>query len=113
LNIIGADTAEAVKGALARGVRYRTILDSYSDVNLIRQMSALLDDENFEVRSVKMPLKINVAIFDSKEASLNFYPKALAIPLCYGQIIPVFLSHFRPSLRMNGPVQSGFIDLPK
>jgi hypothetical protein len=74
LNIIGADTAEAVKGALARGVRYRTILDSYSDVNLIRQMSALLDDENFEVRSVKMPLKINVAIFDSKEASLNFYP---------------------------------------
>jgi hypothetical protein len=71
---VGDETAQAIKKALGRGAKYRTVLDNGENIHFTKQMSALVLDKNFQVRLAKKPLEINVAIFDSKEASLNFYP---------------------------------------
>ncbi len=71
---VGCETAEAIKRALDRGVKYRTILDKNGTIRFPKQMSALMANKNYKVRLARKPLKINVEIFDEKEASLNLYP---------------------------------------
>jgi sugar-specific transcriptional regulator TrmB len=71
---------ENYEKALARGVRYRVILEAISsEIDKHENIDTLLKTKNFELRLSKGPLKTNAAVFDEKEAVINFFPsKSLA-----------------------------------
>jgi sugar-specific transcriptional regulator TrmB len=70
-----SEIIENVEAALARGVKYRVVLENAnSEINFPKELKPILSHPNHEVRIVRDRLKINAALFDGKEASINFYP---------------------------------------
>ncbi len=63
------------EAALARGVEYRIVLENAEGrLMLPKEVELLLSKPNFKLATHVRPLKSNGAIFDDKEASINFFP---------------------------------------
>ena len=71
---ISYDIAEIIANALARGVQYRSVLEANQNPSFSKEMKKLMLHPNFKVRITQIPVQLNGAIFDGKEASINFYP---------------------------------------
>lgn len=66
---------ENYEEALARGVKYRVLLEAFSsEIGAHENIDTLLKTKNFELRLSKGALKTNAAIFDEKEVAINFFP---------------------------------------
>jgi hypothetical protein len=66
---------EYYERALARGVKYRFILEKpKKGFDFPRKLRELLATPNFKMRFSKKAPKTNAGIFDRKEATFNFYP---------------------------------------
>ncbi len=76
---MGDEIAENLKKALKRGVKYRTVLQvNDTKIHFSKTMLKIMANPDFQVRLTRNPLRVNVVIFDDKEASVSFYPsKAL------------------------------------
>jgi sugar-specific transcriptional regulator TrmB len=62
------------EAALDRGVKYRVIIQKRAGQAGFREnVQALLARPNFELRLSRGPLATNAAIFDNKEATINFF----------------------------------------
>jgi sugar-specific transcriptional regulator TrmB len=60
--------------ALDRGVRYQVVIEKPEVNSIPENVGALLTKPNFELRLRDTLLETNSAIFDGKEATINFYP---------------------------------------
>jgi sugar-specific transcriptional regulator TrmB len=66
---------ENYERALARGVRYRVLLEAFNnEIRAHENIQALLKEKNFKLRLSTSPLITNAAIFDDKEVVVNFFP---------------------------------------
>lgn len=92
---------EDYEKALARKVKYRVVIEKpRGKIDFPEKVRALLAKPGFELRLSRAPLKTNAAIFDQKEATINFFPSK---PLVESPIIwtnhPSFISmcqdHFK------------------
>jgi sugar-specific transcriptional regulator TrmB len=99
---------ENYEKALARGVRYRVILEAKkNEIRAHENIQALLKEKNFKLRLSESPLITNAAIFDDKEVVVNFFPSQ---PIAKSPIIwtnhPSFISmcqdHFNAIWRKVG-----------
>jgi sugar-specific transcriptional regulator TrmB len=99
---------ENYEKALARGVRYRVVLEAFNnEIRAHENIQALLKEKNFKLRLSKSPLITNAAIFDDKEVVVNFFPSQ---PIAKSPIIwtnhPSFISmshdHFNTIWRKVG-----------
>jgi sugar-specific transcriptional regulator TrmB len=74
------EIAPNIQKALDRGVRFRLVIENLNgEINLPKEIKALLERPSYKVKLTGYNLKSNMAIFDDTEASLNFYPsKTLA-----------------------------------
>jgi sugar-specific transcriptional regulator TrmB len=60
--------------ALDRNVKYRVVIEKpRGKITFPENINALLAKSNFELRLSKEPLKINAAVFDENEATINFF----------------------------------------
>ena len=61
--------------ALARGVKYRVVIEAPSSEIIPREkIQALMTKPNFKLKLSRDPLKTNSAIFDQREITVNFSP---------------------------------------
>jgi len=68
---------ENYKRALARGVKYRAVIEApESEIVSHEEIKALMNETNFELRLSRGPLRTNAAIFDQNELTINFFPAA-------------------------------------
>ena len=68
---------ENYEKAIARGVKYRVVLEAVNkEIMSYENIRALLEKQNFNLRLSRSPLKTNAAIFDQNELTINFYPAA-------------------------------------
>lgn len=66
---------EDYQKALERGVQYRLIVGHLEDLNdLPKSLDPILGNPNFKIKPVAATQNINSAIFDQKEATLNYFP---------------------------------------
>lgn len=66
---------EEYKGALARKVKYRLVIQAPAEgFNFQDKAQAIISDPNFELRFSTEPLICNLAVFDERQASINFFP---------------------------------------
>lgn len=66
---------ENYEKALARKVKYRVVIEKpRGEIGFPENVRALLAEPGFELRLSHAPLKTNAAIFDQKEATINFFP---------------------------------------
>ena len=92
---------ESYERALEKGVKYRVLLEKPEfETNFEKDIITLKEKPNFELRFSRDPLKTNLATFDQKEATFNFYPsKTIAESPIIWTNHPSFLSmgqdHFR------------------
>jgi sugar-specific transcriptional regulator TrmB len=97
--------------ALARGVKYRIILEKpKKGFDFPRKLHELLATPNFRLRFSRKALKTNAGIFDKKEATLNFYPsKSLKESPIIWTNHPSFLSmckdHFNNAWKSAAPFE--------
>ncbi len=77
---VATEVQDVIKRAQDRGVRYRIIIEKPNgEMVFPKEVWSTLSHPNNQVRVVCNQLKMNAAIFDGKEASVNFYPsKSLA-----------------------------------
>jgi sugar-specific transcriptional regulator TrmB len=68
------EIAETIADALARGVQYRSIIEANQNPSFSKETKKLMLHPNFKVRITQTPVQLNGALFDGKEASINFYP---------------------------------------
>ena len=85
------------ENAVARGVKYRIVLDSCKiELSHQKNIQALISRPNFNLRLSSSSLCVNAGIFDGKEATFCFYPSK---PLPESPIIwtnhPSFLAMFQ------------------
>ena len=61
--------------ALERGVNYRVFVeDTQEQIKFNKDISNLKANSNFELKVGRNPLKSNLAVFDQREATINFFP---------------------------------------
>jgi sugar-specific transcriptional regulator TrmB len=102
---------ENYEKALARGVRYRILLEAFSgEIGEHENIDTLLKTKNFELRLSKDPLDTNAAIFDQKEAVINFLPsQSLAESPIIRTNHPSFISmcqdHFEAKWKTSTPIK--------
>ena len=61
--------------ALARGVKYRVVIEAPSSEIISQEnIQALMTKPNFGLKLGRSPLKTNAAVYDRKEAMINFCP---------------------------------------
>jgi sugar-specific transcriptional regulator TrmB len=66
---------ENYKRALARGVKYRVVIEAAdSEIMSHENIKALLKEPNFELRLTRGSLRTNAAIFDQNELTISFFP---------------------------------------
>jgi len=83
--------------ALDRGVKYQWLIEKNTDfIVLPESVKVLLAKPNFEVRCLHHSLTVNAALFDTKEATFNFFPsKSVAESPIIWTNHPSFLSIFQ------------------
>ena len=102
---------ENYEKALARGVRYRVLLEAFSsEIGEHENIDSLLKAKNFELRVSKCPLETNAAIFDEKEVIINFHPsQSLAESPIIRTNHPSFISmcqdHFKAIWKTSTPIK--------
>ena len=95
---VNREIIDNVKEALARGVKYRVVLERPDgEFSFPKEFKYLLSHPNYELRLINDRLKINAAIYDDKVACFSFYP-AKAV-----QDTPIIVTN-HPSLLV------GFVD---
>jgi sugar-specific transcriptional regulator TrmB len=66
---------ENYEEAFGRGVEYQVVLEALEgEIGSRENIQALLKKQNFELRLTGSPLDTNAAIFDDREATVNFFP---------------------------------------
>jgi sugar-specific transcriptional regulator TrmB len=68
------EIGEIIADSLAKGVQYRSVLEANQNPSFSKETKKLMLHPNFKVRITQNPVQLNGAIFDGKEASINFYP---------------------------------------
>jgi sugar-specific transcriptional regulator TrmB len=107
---VNLEIVDNVKKALSRGVKYRVVLEKPEEgLSIPKELKQILSHPNYEVRVMPIPLKINAAIYDDKDACFSFYPaKGLAdtpvILTNHPSLLIGFVDHFENLWRESGKI---------
>jgi sugar-specific transcriptional regulator TrmB len=107
---VNLEIVDNVKKALSRGVKYRVVLEKPDEgLSIPKELKQILSHPNYEVQIMPIPLKINAAIYDNKNACFSFYPaKALpdspVIVTNHPSLLVGFEDHFENLWRESGKI---------